>query len=145
MKIILTVIFLSSLLAFGSCEKDNTEPGNGAIEGLVIEISGLRNNEGVIQLELTDEAENVVKTVSAEIDNKKSSIILSDLSNGSYAFKYFHDENSNKTLDTNMGIPQEGYGFSNNASSTFGPPNIEAMIFEYNKPMKMECTITYLF
>jgi uncharacterized protein (DUF2141 family) len=44
-----------------------------------------------------------------------------------------------------MGIPQEGYGFSNNAAGTFGPLNIEVMIFEYSKPMKMECTITYLF
>jgi uncharacterized protein (DUF2141 family) len=31
-----------------------------------------------------------------------------------YAIACFHDENGNKTLDTNwLGIPKEGYGFSN--------------------------------
>lgn len=145
MKILLKIMVLSSLLLFLSCDKNNPEPNGEDINGLVIEISGLRNNLGVIQFELTDEAENVVKTVTAAIDDKKSNITISDLSNGSYAFKYFHDENSNEILDTSMGIPGEGYGFSNNASGTFGPPSIEDMLFEYNKPMKMECSITYLF
>lgn len=145
MKILLKIMVLSSLLLFLSCDKNNPEPNNEEINGLVIEISGLRNNNGVIQLELTDEAENVIKTVTAVIEEKKSTITFLDLSDGSYAFKYFHDENSNKTLDTNDGFPSEGYGFSNNASGTFGPPSIDKMIFEYNKPMKMACSITYLF
>ena len=34
---------------------------------------------------------------------------------GSYAVQVMHDENDNGNLDTNfMGIPLEGYGFSNN-------------------------------
>jgi uncharacterized protein (DUF2141 family) len=39
-----------------------------------------------------------------------------------YAISCFHDENGNKTLDTNwLGIPKEGYGFSNYNAGTKVP------------------------
>jgi uncharacterized protein (DUF2141 family) len=145
MRALAILIIATISFSFLSCEKNDPEPTDNEINGLEIEISGIRNNEGVIQLELTDENENVLQHITAEIDEGKSTISLSDLSYGTYAFKYFHDENSNEELDTNLGFPQEGYGFSNNAVGTFGPPVIEDMIFEYDKPLKMECTITYLF
>ena len=38
-----------------------------------------------------------------------------DLAPGTYAVQVMHDENENNQLDTNfLGIPTEGYGFSNN-------------------------------
>jgi len=38
-----------------------------------------------------------------------------DLAPGAYAVQVFHDENGNNKLDSNfLGIPTEGYGFSNN-------------------------------
>ena len=38
-----------------------------------------------------------------------------DLPPGNYAVQVMHDENENGQLDTNfLGIPVEGYGFSNN-------------------------------
>lgn len=44
---------------------------------------------------------------------------------GVYAVALFHDENGNGHLDTNaLGIPTEGYGFSNNPTLYFGPPDI---------------------
>ena len=46
---------------------------------------------------------------------------LHDLPPGAYAIKLFHDANGNGKLDSNLlGLPQEGYGFSNNAGH-FGP------------------------
>jgi len=32
-----------------------------------------------------------------------------------------------------MGLPTEGYGFSNNASSFLGPPDFEDMLFTVTK------------
>lgn len=47
-----------------------------------------------------------------------------------YAIALIHDENNNNKLDTNMiGIPKEGYGFSNNPPSNFGPPSYEKAEF----------------
>ncbi len=48
-------------------------------------------------------------------------LTLHDLPDGEYAVKLFHDANDNGEMDSNLlGLPQEGYGFSNNAGS-FGP------------------------
>ena len=53
--------------------------------------------------------------------------VVNDLSPGRYAVTAFHDENDNGDLDTNLvGMPTEGYGFSNDARATFGPPKFEA-------------------
>ena len=50
--------------------------------------------------------------------------VVSDLPAGRYAVNAFHDENDNGELDTNLvGIPSEGYGFANDPSTTFGPPD----------------------
>jgi uncharacterized protein (DUF2141 family) len=41
-----------------------------------------------------------------------------------------HDENENSKMDFNfLGMPLEGYGFSNDASGTFGPPSFEDAAF----------------
>lgn len=48
-------------------------------------------------------------------------LTLHELPAGEYAVKLFHDANDNGEMDSNLlGLPQEGYGFSNNAGS-FGP------------------------
>lgn len=48
-------------------------------------------------------------------------VTLHDVPEGSYAIKLFHDANDNGEMDTNLlGLPQEGYGFSNNGGG-FGP------------------------
>lgn len=55
--------------------------------------------------------------------SKSLSIDFPELADGEYAIKLYHDENSNGKLDTNfVGIPTEGYGFSNNGGR-FGPPS----------------------
>ncbi|MGP1665711.1 MAG: DUF2141 domain-containing protein [Rhodanobacter sp.] len=42
-------------------------------------------------------------------------LVFKDLAPGTYAVRLVHDENGNGKLDTNMvGMPTEGYGFSNN-------------------------------
>jgi uncharacterized protein (DUF2141 family) len=40
-----------------------------------------------------------------------------------------HDENGNSKLDTMMGIPREGFGFSMNPIITFGAPSFKAARF----------------
>lgn len=51
---------------------------------------------------------------------------------GEYAIKVHHDEDGNNEMDTNfLGIPSEDYGFSNNASGTFGPADWEDAKFAF--------------
>lgn len=62
--------------------------------------------------------------------NKEFSI--KDIPQGSYALTLFHDENSNGKLDTFMGIPKEGFAFSNNPRVFFGAPSFKKSQFEIN-------------
>ncbi len=96
-------------------------------------------------LELSSEQEKSISGISKEVTNKSCTIIIQNLKPGKYAFKYFHDENRNSNLDVNwLGIPTEGYGFSNNASGTFGPPAFEKTVFEFKQSIVLRCKPTYL-
>ena len=54
----------------------------------------------------------------------------------------YNDENMNGKLDTNwLGIPTEGYGFSNDAKGMLGPPSFSAASFPYGG-QDMELTIS---
>lgn len=117
---------------------------NFAQNTLTIEITGLRNNNGQVLLQLMDEKQNSVKDITGIIENNTSIIVLEHLKAKKYAFRYFHDENKNRKMDINwIGIPTEGFGFSNNAKGKFGPPSFEKWIFELNDRKKMICNPTY--
>ena len=107
---------------------------------LIIEISPLKNNNGQVLLALMDENKNIIKQIVAKIKEKKCTIEIQNLQPGKYAFKYFHDENKNRKLDTKIFvIPKEKYGFSNDAKGKFGPPPFKDMIFELKNNSKMIC------
>ena len=55
-----------------------------------------------------------------------------DIPPGTYALAVIHDENMNGKLDTNwLGIPKEGYGFSNDAKALLSAPSFSAASFSY--------------
>ncbi len=111
---------------------------------LTIEIINLKNNDGQILMQLYDENQNKIKGAYGNIHNHKCIITFDKLKAQKYAFKYFHDDNNNNNLETNwLGIPKEGYGFSNNATGLFGPPAFEKWIFELHSDLKMVCTPKY--
>lgn len=112
---------------------------------LTIEVSPLRNNKGEVLLELSNEKGERTGGYAASIVEKRCIITVENLSSGKYAFRYFHDEDKNKKLDTNfIGIPKEGFGFSNNAKGKFGPPSFKQMIFKVNKDSLIKCKPSYL-
>lgn len=111
---------------------------------LTIEITGLRNNNGQVLLELTNDKEVKVVALTQAIVNNQSVFVIGNLKPGKYAFRFFHDENKNGKLDTNwFGIPKEGFGFSNNPSINFGPPAFGKTIFDLKKTTTLRCTPKY--
>ena len=105
---------------------------------LEIEITGIRSNDGVIMLQLFDGNQNEIGHEKGMIKENKCVIIMKDLKPGKYAIRYFHDENLSGVMETNsIGIPSEGYGFSNNATGMFGPPSFDKWIFELKDNMKL--------
>ena len=56
--------------------------------------------------------------------------VFKDLPPGLYAISAFHDENGNGKFDTNfIGLPKEGFAFSNDAKPGLAPPNFKASAF----------------
>ena len=88
---------------------------------LTVTVTDIRAVQGAVGLSLVDTAaswDGKAKPVLRQMQPVKGSEVVfhvTDLPPGNYAVSVMHDENGNGKLDTNfMGIPIEGYGFSNN-------------------------------
>ena len=111
---------------------------------LSIEIAEIRNNTGNIMLQVFDEHEKVLTRQISPIMENKCLFSIPDLKPGKYAVRYYHDENLNGKMDTNLiGKPTEGYGFSNNVIGKFSPPPFEKWLFEITGDKKIVLKPTY--
>jgi len=101
---------------------------------LTIDISDVEQGKGHVLVALFSgkegyESGKSVKAAKVKAESKKESVVFKDLADGEYAVKMYQDENGNNELDSNMmGIPKEGYGFSNNVGM-FGAPKYEEAKF----------------
>ncbi len=107
---------------------------------LSLSITNLRNNKGHVLISVykdgvgyPEELDKAVRRAKLTITNKTASVSFAGLASGNYAIAILHDENNDGKMNTNfLGIPKEGYGFSNNVMGTFGPPTFSKASFQYN-------------
>lgn len=105
---------------------------------VTVTITGLKSSKGNVMVEMVDANDKVVAQKVERIGDKKSTIIIEGVKQGTYAIRFYHDENNNQKMDTGtFGIPTEGYGFSNNARGFMGPPDLEDMLFTVSGNVKM--------
>ncbi len=103
---------------------------------LQVEVFNFRNNKGIVHIELKNQEQEQVAAQSTAIQDKKCVFVFDGLEPGKYSFRFIHDENQNNEIDTNwLGIPREGFGFSNNPRMTFGPPKFPKTLFELKESM----------
>lgn len=88
---------------------------------LRVKVIGITAQTGTISMALMDSDAawtgkgKPVTGRRAKADSESVEVVFSDLAPGKYAIRLMHDENDNGKLDTNLvGMPTEGYGFSNN-------------------------------
>lgn len=111
---------------------------------LEIEIENIRSEKGEIFFQFLDKNQNVLEEIVADIKNGKCLVQINDLKPGEYAFRYFHDENNNQKMDKNlMGIPREGFGFSNDPPIVVGEPSFDKWLFNLREHKKMSTAIKY--
>ena len=117
-----------------------------AQHNLTVEITGLENNKGQVIVALLDSNEKDLSDLKTPIVNKRSKVTFRNLKDGQYAVRFIHDENRNNEFDTNfIGIPKEGFGFSNDAIGRFGPKDFSEWLFEVNSDTTIQISATYLF
>lgn len=123
----LLIFFLISFSTVGA-------PLKGSI---YLEIEGLKNDKGVIQVLLfekskgfPDSPEQALQQITLPIKSNKVQSVFKDLPFGTYAISCIHDENINQKQDTNFfGYPIEGYGTSKNPSTTWRKPHFDESSF----------------
>jgi uncharacterized protein (DUF2141 family) len=78
------------------------------------------------------DSSKAVGQIAAPIKDGAAVCSFGGLAPGKYALVVFHDENSNGKFDRNwLGLPKEGYAFSNNVRPVFSPPSFKAAAFDY--------------
>ena len=93
-----------------------------------------RNNTGHARIAVYNDAKNFCnesikpyKEVNSVIANKECTISIGDLPDGDYALTLLHDENEDSVMNYNfIGLPKEGYAFSNNVTPGFSKPGFNA-------------------
>ena len=107
---------------------------------LIVLIEGARSREGLIDVTVyPDDPQRFLKrggpirglsglTTATETPVTRMCIWLQRP--GAYAISVYHDADSDGRFDQSfIGLPKEGYGFSNNPSTLVGPPSFRAARF----------------
>lgn len=126
----------------------STKPGEGK---LTVTIQNLRNAKGAVLLTLYNKGEGfprstdkAYKREKVTIQNGVATVVFDQLPPGKYAIAVMHDENNNLNMDFNfVGIPKEGFGFSNNARAPFGPPSFSKASFAHDGPQQIAIRMRY--
>ena len=105
---------------------------------LTVNISNISMLQGELYIAVYDDAERFLNVELAaekkivEITGETASVVISGLKAGKYSVAVFQDLNGNGTLDMKKGrIPDEPFGFSNNARGKFGPPGFNKASFSF--------------
>ena len=115
-----------------------------------VEVTDIEKRGGQLYVGLYDKNEgfrDILKTYNKNIVNIDSSsikIIFKNIPKGVYAISIFHDENENGKLDKNfLGIPIEGYGFSNNIRPILRGASFEESKFKLDGNKKIIIKMGY--
>ena len=124
-----------------------------ACPGIHVQIRNIRNSTGTVDCALFESPEGfptealraATHVMVIKVRQTQARCDFEDIPPGTYALAVFHDENRNGTLDTNwLGIPTEGYGFSNDVKASLGPPSFAAASFAYDgRTVEMTIRLEY--
>jgi uncharacterized protein (DUF2141 family) len=127
MKKLLTVLIVFCIVNVNFAQDSKPEP-RAETGTLLILVKGFKSTEGQLMVALYNSADGFLvkdpyKGSITEISANEELIRFENLPYGDYAVAAIHDMNNDGKLDKNvLGIPTEGYGFSNNAIDKYGPP-----------------------
>ena len=105
---------------------------------VIVEISDINDSKGLMSIGLYSNENGFpdkgkeYKGKDVEVTGQTLVYTFKDVPVGTYAIAIIHDTNSNGKLDKNfLGIPKEGYAFSNNVFGILGlPPSFKDASFK---------------
>jgi uncharacterized protein (DUF2141 family) len=142
-KVFLTGICLLNLFLFGQVFSQVVE----------VRITGLKNKIGVIQLAVFTSQKNfenelatIEKTFPKEDAVNGELVVVIELKPGTYGLALLDDEDCNGKMKYNiLGLPLEGFGFSNFKSTGFSKPSFSDFSFlAGNEKMVVHVNMRYV-
>ena len=127
MKKIFIILWLAVL--GGSLTAQTNQP-------LEVVVNKVKSEEGTLMVALFNSEKTFTaqpwKGEKSKAQSGTMKIVFHDIPSGQYVVAVYHDANENGKMDSNfMGIPKEGFGFSNDAMGTFGPPSYEKALIHW--------------
>jgi uncharacterized protein (DUF2141 family) len=120
---------------------------------LTVTINGIKNHQGQVCLSLFDreqgfpnDGNNAIQAYCVEVIDSQLEVKFPNLQAGNYAVAVFHDANNDGTLNRNwLGIPTEGFGFSQNPNILKGIPKFSASAIKItNSNKNIEISLQYI-
>uniref|UniRef100_A0A0C1NAX6 DUF2141 domain-containing protein n=1 Tax=Tolypothrix bouteillei VB521301 TaxID=1479485 RepID=A0A0C1NAX6_9CYAN len=120
---------------------------------LTVEIQGLKNRQGQVCLSLfassrgfPSNSSSAVQSQCVAIATMPLTVTFKNLQPGNYAVAVLHDTNSdNKANRNGLGIPLEGFGFSENPVIRTGPPRFnDAAVLVAGSTTNIQIQLNYL-
>ena len=124
---------ISKTIAAGSFAAALLVAAGAAAADLEVVVSGLRSADGDARVAVHKRAAGasfpgggVVAAYYRPAMQGRIRVVFADLEPGDYAVAAFHDADADGKLAQNaLGLPIEGFGFSNGAVGFMGPPSFE--------------------
>jgi uncharacterized protein (DUF2141 family) len=149
MHIALVAGVLSLLMAVAA----TSVMAQAACPGIHVQIQNIRNSTGTVDCALFESPEgfptevlhSATTIMVIKVRQTQARCNFEDIPPGRYVLAVVHDENMNGKLDTNrLGIPTEGYGFSNDVKGVFGAPAFSAASFAYDgRTLELTISLQY--
>lgn len=116
---------------------------------LKVVVKNVKSDDGMVRLALYNSEDQHMKkefkAVEVKSKNGETVAVFKGITPGTYTISVIHDANDNKELDSNfIGIPKEGFGFSNDAMGSFGPPDFKKASFEFTSDKAVVINLRYL-
>ncbi|MCX8491449.1 MAG: DUF2141 domain-containing protein [Cyclobacteriaceae bacterium] len=116
---------------------------------LTVHILNIKDDSGQIAIAVYNSDKSFMKTryqgKVTKANKGEVEVIFENLPVGFYSLSVMHDSNENGKLDSNFfGVPKEGFGFSNNAIGSLGPPHFEKARIDLPSDKKISITLKYM-
>ena len=115
-----------------------------------VNIVGIKPISGKIMIALFNsketyfELDKMLAGYEINVDSTNLNCTFHDLPFGTYAITIYHDEDNNGKMNRNwLGMPTEGYAFSNNFSSSIRPASFNDAAFELTSNTKLIIKMHY--
>lgn len=100
-------------------------------------VEGVRSERGEVVLELYPDDPDRFLAHKGRLERLRqkaaksvTNACISAPTPGRYALVIYHDENNDEVFNrSKIGLPSEGFGFSNNVRPLLGPPSLKSVLF----------------